>query len=33
MAEPKTMKYSDVEITGETMLWDSVRRQRAISNE
>ena len=32
MAEPKTTKYSEVEITGETMLWSSVRQVRAISN-
>ena len=32
IAAPKTTKYSDVEITGETMLCSSVRRVRAISN-
>ena len=32
MAEPNTTKYSDVEITGEAMLCNSVRKVRAISN-
>ena len=32
IAAPKTTKYSEVEITGETMLCISVRRVRAISN-
>jgi hypothetical protein len=32
MAPPKTMKYSDVEITGEMTLCISVRQVRAISN-
>ena len=31
IAAPKTTKYNDVEITGETMLCNSVRRVRAIS--
>ena len=31
MAAPNTTKYSDVEITGETMLCISVRKVRAIS--
>jgi hypothetical protein len=32
MAAPKTTKYKDVEITGDTMLCSSVRPVRAISN-
>jgi len=32
MAAPNTTKYSDVEITGATMLCSSVRPVRAISN-
>ena len=32
MADPNTMKYSDVEMTGDTMLWNSVRQARASSN-
>jgi hypothetical protein len=32
MAEPNTTKYSAVETTGETTLWNSVRQVRAISN-
>jgi hypothetical protein len=32
IAAPKTTKYSDVEMTGETMLWRTVRKVRAISN-
>ena len=31
IAAPKTMKYSEVEITGEMMLCISVRQVRAIS--
>jgi hypothetical protein len=31
MAAPNTMKYSEVEMTGATMLWKIVRRVRAIS--
>ena len=31
MAAPKTTKYKDVEITGDTMLCRSVRQVRAIS--
>jgi hypothetical protein len=30
--DPKTTKYSDVDITGEMTLCISVRRVRAISN-
>jgi len=29
MARPNTTKYSDVEMTGETMLWATVRQARA----
>ena len=32
MADPKTTKYSDVEITGETIVCNNVRFVRAISN-
>ena len=32
IAAPNTTKYSDVEITGETMLCATVRQARAISN-
>ena len=32
MAAPKTMKYSDVVITGATRLCQKVRLKRAISN-
>ncbi len=32
IAAPKTTKYSDVEMTGVTMLCSSVRPVRAISN-
>jgi hypothetical protein len=32
MAVPNTMKYSEVEITGATMLCIIVRQARAISN-
>jgi hypothetical protein len=32
MAAPKTTKYSEVLITGDTMLCISVRQVRAISN-
>ena len=31
MAVPNTMKYSEVDNTGETMLWPMVRKVRAIS--
>jgi hypothetical protein len=32
IAAPKTMKYSEVESTGERMLSSVVRKVRAISN-
>jgi len=32
MAEPKTTKYSEVEITGVAMLCSRVRQVRASSN-
>jgi hypothetical protein len=32
IAAPKTTKYKDVEITGETMLCSNVRQNLAISN-
>jgi hypothetical protein len=32
IAAPKTTKYRDVEMTGETMLCSNVRQVLAISN-
>tara|TARA_B100000674_G_scaffold477395_1_gene472967 strand:- start:129533 stop:129685 length:153 start_codon:yes stop_codon:yes gene_type:complete len=32
MAEPNTIKYSDVDNTGDAMLCINVRQVRAISN-
>jgi hypothetical protein len=32
MAAPNTIKYSDVDNTGDTMLWPIVRQVLAISN-
>ncbi len=33
MAEPNTTKYSEVEITGEAMDWNSVRQVRCSSKK